>query len=93
MNDIQTPRTNAQTYETDLGYEVIPAALGREMEKEIALLKDHGGLMRKWIGDNEKIITKRWDACVSNTALSGPRGGEGAPNQPQPATRPDGSLQ
>ncbi len=28
-----------------------------------------------------------------NAALSGPRGGEGAPNQQQPANRPDGSLQ
>lgn len=28
-----------------------------------------------------------------NDALSGPRGGEGAPNQQQPANRPDGSLQ
>ena len=28
----------------------------------------------------------------TNDALSGPRGGEGAPNQ-QPANRPDGSLQ
>lgn len=28
-----------------------------------------------------------------NDALSEPRGGEGAPNQQQPANRPDGSLQ
>ena len=32
-------------------------------------------------------------AGMANDALSGPRGGEGAPNQQQPANRPDGSLQ
>lgn len=66
MKEIPTPLTDAEAYETIDGHEVISASLGRALEKQIALLKDHGELMRRWIGDDEKIITERWDACVSN---------------------------
>ena len=49
-------------------------------------------------GLEKLVMTQLYDAANAakeklNDALSGPRGGEGAPNQPQTANRPDGSLQ
>lgn len=47
------------------------------------------------MGECGEMLTEQLKNALdkANDALSGPRGGEGAPNQQQPANRPDGSLQ
>lgn len=34
-----------------------------DQKAEILRLRDAGGMMRAWIGDNEKNITDRWDSA------------------------------
>jgi len=78
MND--TPRTDAVAYAEDEDPHVPSMLLdmtihARTLEREITRLRDAGDLMRKWIGNDEKIITERWDAAMANAeAIHGEKG-------------------
>ena len=41
-------------------------SFARELERENHALREAGGLMRAWIGNNEKAITERWDSVLPN---------------------------
>ena len=43
-------------------------SFARELERENHALREAGGLMRAWIGNNEKAITERWDEAKNQTA-------------------------
>ena len=44
------------------------------LQVENHALREAGGLMREWIGNNEKTITERWDAVLPNTGSLPPEG-------------------
>lgn len=44
--------------------ELVSRCLRLQMENHA--LREAGGLMRAWIGNNEKTITERWDAVLPN---------------------------
>jgi hypothetical protein len=44
------------------------ADFARELERENHALREAGGLMRAWIGNDDKTITERWDSVLANNA-------------------------
>jgi hypothetical protein len=45
---------------------VVLADFAFKLERENIRLREAGGLMRAWIGNDEKTITERWDAAFPN---------------------------
>jgi hypothetical protein len=61
----RTQATRAEIMELLRGTE----ELRQKLERENHALREAGGLMRAWIGNNEKTITERWDSVLPNVKV------------------------
>jgi len=68
--EVQLEKTNADRNLAELRNPMdgpfVLADFARELERENRALREAGGLMRAWIGNNERAITERWDSALAN---------------------------